>query len=299
MGWVVEIEPAYSRFAGSYRTGFDTFPPILANSKVRPTLDDLEWPKTLPATPSQTSLTLDDLFSLPVNRIAYYKKLFSKLLRSTKEGKSDHALLVEANSKLDRVANECKRGATIKISQPDMDSSTATSPPLPAPPLSPEITRQATLTRMPRSASLSKFAEDDLPRDSNEGRPGSEEENSISFNGMSSTERFSSATSQSNVTGNTTLPSPVLRIDNIERKLNCDRTLDLFTMQPRVGPRLSRFPHVTAANWRSRRNASFRFRRRRCATLATLERQETSRSTSLPRPIRHGESSSRRRTSSC
>lgn len=101
MRWIGDLEPAYTRYATNYRTGFDLFQPVQTNPKLGPILDALSWPATLAAPlSSSTPVTLDVLFSLPAERLVYYSKLYARLLKSTQEGRSDHALLVAANERL-------------------------------------------------------------------------------------------------------------------------------------------------------------------------------------------------------
>lgn len=114
MRWVDDVEPAYTRYATTYALDYDSFEPVQANPNLAPILADLTWPASLPQ-PAQPQLghgrvTLDRLFELPVYRIQYYQRLYAKLLRSTQEGRSDHALLVSANEKLARLESLCEEG---------------------------------------------------------------------------------------------------------------------------------------------------------------------------------------------
>jgi hypothetical protein len=52
--------------------------------------------------------TLDKLFALPLKRLQYYKKLYSRLLKTTSPGRSDHRLLVGANETLDKLIATCE-----------------------------------------------------------------------------------------------------------------------------------------------------------------------------------------------
>ena len=63
-------------------------------------------PPTSPEHPSEPPLwTLDDLFLLPKGRLRYYRKLYSRLLKSTSPGRSDHRLLTAALEKLDSLVS--------------------------------------------------------------------------------------------------------------------------------------------------------------------------------------------------
>ncbi|KAN0064616.1 hypothetical protein ACQY0O_002245 [Thecaphora frezii] len=59
--------------------------------------------------------TLDSLFALPHIRLKYYKKLYARLLKSTQPGRSDHKLLVGANAKLDELLEKSKRRLAISV----------------------------------------------------------------------------------------------------------------------------------------------------------------------------------------
>ena len=61
-------------------------------------------PTSSPVHPSEPPIwTLDELFLLPKGRLKYYKKLYSRLLKSTSPGRSDHRLLTGALEKLDKL----------------------------------------------------------------------------------------------------------------------------------------------------------------------------------------------------
>lgn len=119
MRWITDLTPAYSRFSHNYQAGFDTFEPVQRNEKLAPILASLDWPGTLPRSEDSTSPSMDQLFSLPVYRIAYYKKLYTKLLKSTQPGRSDHKLLVEANDQLDKLAEACREGKERRVAMLD------------------------------------------------------------------------------------------------------------------------------------------------------------------------------------
>ncbi|KAL8279588.1 hypothetical protein RQP46_008150 [Phenoliferia psychrophenolica] len=117
MRWITDLEPAYTRFANTYSLGFDQFEPVQSNEKLAPILAALPYPATLPqpsdSYPPQTSL--DALFSLPAERLVYFKRLYARLLKSTQEGRSDHALLVAANERLDVLLDLCDQARTRSV----------------------------------------------------------------------------------------------------------------------------------------------------------------------------------------
>ena len=63
--------------------------------------------------------TLDRLFLQPRSRLKYYKKLYARLLKSTKPGRSDHSLLLSATETLDRLFHrvETRLGVSVTVSE--------------------------------------------------------------------------------------------------------------------------------------------------------------------------------------
>lgn len=82
-------------------TGFDSFQPVSQNDVLPPILITIS--QQLAPSPPLNQWTLDALFLLPYTRLRYYKKLYARLLRSTKEGRSDHRLLLVANERLEKL----------------------------------------------------------------------------------------------------------------------------------------------------------------------------------------------------
>jgi len=63
--------------------------------------------------------TLDRLFLQPRARLKYYKKLYSRLLKSTRPGRSDHALLLSATETLDRLFQRVEARLTVSVTAPE------------------------------------------------------------------------------------------------------------------------------------------------------------------------------------
>lgn len=120
MRWISDIEPAYTRYATTISLDFDSYDPVQSNSKLAPILGSLPWPSSLPSPPSggDAVVTMDRLFELPFYRVRYYQRLYAKLLRSTQEGRSDHALLVSANEKLAKLEELCEEGRNRSVLGP-------------------------------------------------------------------------------------------------------------------------------------------------------------------------------------
>lgn len=88
-------------------SGFDSWPLVTQNTILPGILAELS--ATYPPTPPLAAWSLDAFFLLPYTRLRYYGKLYARLLRSTKEGRSDHKLLVVANQKLEGLVNQVER----------------------------------------------------------------------------------------------------------------------------------------------------------------------------------------------
>lgn len=63
--------------------------------------------------------TLDALFILPYTRLRYYRKLYTRLLKNTQEGRSDHRLLANANERLETLIADVERRLELDVSEED------------------------------------------------------------------------------------------------------------------------------------------------------------------------------------
>ncbi|GAA5820791.1 hypothetical protein JCM11251_003161 [Rhodosporidiobolus azoricus] len=249
MRWIPDLEPAYTRFATTYQLDYDRFEPVQSNPNLVPILAQLSYPVSLPsAAQSGREVTLDTLFALPLYRVKYYQKLYAKLLRSTQEGRSDHALLVQANEKLERleramedgrkrsVLGEAVRGTAEvqgqrkekeKLPRLDMELANGnarggqTVPALPQERLSDESGR---LVESPTSSSYRSS-----------GATGTSTANTSATNGVIG----SGGSPALGFTAAKEVPqqmerelSPV-RVEDLEQRLNTEKTLDIFSMQLR------------------------------------------------------------------
>ncbi|CUA77521.1 hypothetical protein RSOLAG22IIIB_02536 [Rhizoctonia solani] len=141
MRWIDDLEPPYTRFINAYAAGFDTWRPVQQNPNLARILGDLTGVLT-PGNPQEW--TLDKLFGLPLQRLKYYKKLYSRLLKSTSPGRSDHRLLVSANETLDRLMATCEERQNRLVGDP-VDHEVPREAPGSSPPASSYPTRNASL----------------------------------------------------------------------------------------------------------------------------------------------------------
>ncbi|KAJ9475115.1 DH domain-containing protein [Pseudozyma hubeiensis] len=124
MKWIDDLEAPYTRFCEGYLADFDAWSTVQSNPRLAKLLQEISG-----ATDAEgravvfsdrkrdpTELwTLDALFALPHIRLKYYKKLYSRLLKSTQPGRSDHRLLVGANEKLDELVDKSRRRLAVSV----------------------------------------------------------------------------------------------------------------------------------------------------------------------------------------
>lgn len=124
MRWIDDLEQPYVRFCENYFTDFDTWPGVQTNVRLKELLKEISAPTSPDGVPTISSdkkrqpgeqWTLDSLFALPQTRLKYYKKLYSRLLKSTHAGRSDHRLLVGANEKLDELLDKARNRISVGV----------------------------------------------------------------------------------------------------------------------------------------------------------------------------------------
>lgn len=107
--------------------------------------------------------SLDDLFFLPHARLKYYKKLYTKLLRSTEEGRSDHRLLSSANLKLDELLASCAATQDLPAVADEDTPITGTTEIAAAEQLSPHRSEEDRSISFPSSATSTHSQDKGLP----------------------------------------------------------------------------------------------------------------------------------------
>lgn len=118
-----DLEAPYTTYCGKFCAGFDYWEPVTSNAKVRPILADFSLkyppPTSLISTPDTPVWTLDALFMLPKLRIKYYKKLYTRLLKSSVPGRTDYNLLVGACQTLDGLLDTLNARELINVGEVD------------------------------------------------------------------------------------------------------------------------------------------------------------------------------------
>ncbi|GAA5967562.1 hypothetical protein JCM11641_005694 [Rhodosporidiobolus odoratus] len=235
MRWILDVEPAYTRYAQTYKLDFDSFDPVQSNPQLAPILSSLPYPQSLPPPQSdEAPVTMDRLFELPVYRIKYYQKLYAKLLRSTQEGRSDYDLLIAANEKLARMDDLCEEGKGRSVlpqgsrgegaGERERTEGVGLGGP-------PRLDVDLALANSPQGeVEVQERLSGDSTRDES---PTSSSYRSSGATGASTANTSAAAGSSSRLPGSTDSPLAPIRVEELERRLNTDSTLDIFSMQPR------------------------------------------------------------------
>ncbi|KAG5654104.1 hypothetical protein H0H81_007518 [Sphagnurus paluster] len=224
-----DLNTPYTNYCTKFRCGFDAWDPVQSNPKLANILMTFSTSNPPPSSAISSHATvppvwtMDDLFLLPKARLKYYKKLYNRLLKSTAPGKSDHKLLVGALETLDRLMNTLENRSTVKVGA-------LASPAPPAPPIH-EPEDEVVID--PRIQSMmQQQAKKNEDRLSAEPMPASES-SSPRASSVSGGERLSHETTNTSVSreSSSTLSMP---ISDLERRMSTQRTLDIFTMNPKV-----------------------------------------------------------------
>ncbi|KAI0673528.1 hypothetical protein C8Q78DRAFT_969215, partial [Trametes maxima] len=230
MRWIDDLEVPYTNYATKYSNGFDSWEPVQSNPRVRTILamfsssNPPPLPVSAPAHPAEPPIwTLDELFLLPRGRIKYYKKLYSRLLKSTTPGRSDHRLLSGALDKLDRLLATLDERSHLRVGGGAPPAQVQSPPPIET---EDEVvidmrTRQSTLEPQPRERSTISASQSQRASDSTRAS------GSLSSSGRRSEDTAPTTNSRGSTS---TLNMP---ITDLERRLSTERTLDIFSMNPK------------------------------------------------------------------
>ncbi|GBE78232.1 hypothetical protein SCP_0111150 [Sparassis crispa] len=220
MRWIDDLETPYTTYSSKYCCGFDAWEPIQSNERLRTVLAMFSstHPPPLPASaplhPAEPPIwTLDELFLLPKGRLKYYRKLYTRLLKSTTPGRSDHRLLSGALEKLERLIATVDERTEVKVGG------------VPVTQL-PRETEDEVVIDMRSHDSIMPL------RSFTNGPEQRASDSTHGSNSTSSGERRSNDTAPTSEdrTSVSTLSMPVT---DLERRLRTERTLDIFTMQPK------------------------------------------------------------------
>ncbi|KAI0936527.1 hypothetical protein AcV5_004640 [Taiwanofungus camphoratus] len=229
MRWIDDLETPYTVYSTKYCSGFDAWEPIQSNPRLRTVLAMFSssspppLPPGAPAHPAEPPIwTLDQLFVLPKGRLKYYRKLYTRLLKSTTPGRSDHRLLTGALEKLDRLLATLDGRATVQVGA----SQTATQVEAQKPPV--ETVDEVVIDMRSRdstSQSQRRIGDEMSP-------PQRTSDSARGSGSMSSGDRQSEETAPTSE-GRVSTSTLSMPITDLERRLSMDRTLDIFTMNPK------------------------------------------------------------------
>jgi hypothetical protein len=247
MRQVDDLEGPYTAYCYHYCAGFDVWDPILSNPHLQPILitfsEAIPPPTALVAGSDNPVWTLDSLFLIPKFRLRYYKKLYGRLLKSTAPGRSDYRLLVVALEKLGNLLTTLEERANLKAGTtllPTPDSNSVD-----------EVVIDMRNQRLGEEAGQSDVLRTSMTDVVMDSADGSVRGSSISSryvnpptqpssspHWLPSSERFSRETASTFASGasRNTMTTPLV---DLERRLATDRTLDIFTMTPKVHRTLS------------------------------------------------------------
>ncbi|ORY26875.1 hypothetical protein BCR39DRAFT_539899 [Naematelia encephala] len=234
MRWIDDLEPAYRKYTSTFLTGFDLFAPVTRNALLPNILTEIS--STCPPTPPLTSWSLDALFILPYTRLRYYRKLYARLLRSTKEGRSDHRLLLGANQRLESLVNEVESRLEMDVTEEDGPEVSVS-----APGSSGERSREPSWAEKERVSRTSSAMDSSMDSATNFSPFSSRIEDPRNSGGSAATSITQSPQRLPAIVPNMTpaqnAPSPTSAsapLSDLELRINTERTLDLFSMKPKM-----------------------------------------------------------------
>ncbi|KAL7424381.1 hypothetical protein Q5752_000063 [Cryptotrichosporon argae] len=225
MRWIDDLEPAYHRYTVTYLSGFDSYAPVTSNPFLPPILSEIT--ASTPPPPPLDAWSLDALFLLPYSRLRYYRKLYARLLRSTKEGRSDHRLLLGANQKLEGLVDAVERRLEMDVAEDDSESTGEPS------------RAQSWADDKERISRTSSAMDNSSVESATDFSPfNSRVEDARNSGGSVATSMTHSpqrrpviTTSSAEATSGLSSVTPPLT--DLELRIDPERTLDLFTMQPK------------------------------------------------------------------
>lgn len=258
-----DLDAPYTRYSHAYAGGFDVWDPVANNTRLPAVLSELSVanPRRVPppsspdpggtfrpdAVPDAGEWTLDALFALPWARLRYYKKLYTRLLKSTTPGRSDHRLLTRANERLEALLAQVEERSAVRVADvaaegAEQRRSGEREGGQQPPPAYPREQREEEAGRPNSDATRSSV------RSSGAGTGSSTRRvctlllvSAAPLTGAPScSDRRSRDTAGTSVGNFPSTSSLSTAVADLEKRLATDRTLDIFTMQPKVRARATR-----------------------------------------------------------
>ncbi|CAG8728497.1 2477_t:CDS:2, partial [Acaulospora morrowiae] len=94
INWIDEMEGPYTKYCLKFQQGVDSLPEVERNIALQQALSDISAEMNIP-------VSLDFFIDMPMKRIHYYKKLYSRMLNITEPGRSDNSVLSTVNNRID------------------------------------------------------------------------------------------------------------------------------------------------------------------------------------------------------
>lgn len=218
MRWIDDLDRPYTIYTETYCSGFDSWEPVKSNPKVAAVLGAFSLSNPPPPSIAQSSQlpdpsvwTLDALFLLPKGRLQYYRKLYSRLLKSTTPGRSDYRLLTGALEKLDALLEtlDSRAGCRVEAYSPSSVTSEGANG------------LQAPVVELAPGGALLA------------GRFGAGGSNMtvLATSRPSTTDRHSAESLPARIDSDPVLA--VASVSDLEKRLTTEKTLDIFTMEPK------------------------------------------------------------------
>ncbi|KZW00675.1 hypothetical protein EXIGLDRAFT_710990 [Exidia glandulosa HHB12029] len=247
MKWIDDLDTPYTRYCSAYAVGFDYWDPVSTNTRLPDVLSELSAanpPRVPPpsspdpggtfnpdSAPDAGEWTLDKLFALPWARLRYYKKLYTRLLKSTTPGRSDHRLLTRANERLETLLAQVEERSSLRAEDVNAEAAERKA-------------RDRSAARGSREGSQAPSVQPPSypnreQREEEAGRPNSDAtRSSVRSSGAgtasSTSDRHSRDTAGTSVGNFPSSSSLSSAVTDLEKRLATDRTLDIFTMQPKA-----------------------------------------------------------------
>jgi len=121
MHWINDMEAPYANYSRSFISNLNDRQDIVRRPAVKAALYALSVQHSY-------EITMESLVNAPIQRMLYYKILYSRLLETTEPGRSDHQLLTQANQRIDTIMLMAKKNTARAMTSPI--PSQATSPPV-------------------------------------------------------------------------------------------------------------------------------------------------------------------------
>ncbi|CAG8505774.1 983_t:CDS:2 [Acaulospora colombiana] len=106
INWIDEMEGSYTDYCLEFQQVIGILPEIEGHVALQQALSDISAEINLP-------VSLGFFTEMPMKRIRYYKRLYSRMLNLTEPGCSDHEILLTANNRIDALIELGKRSGAL------------------------------------------------------------------------------------------------------------------------------------------------------------------------------------------